>query len=331
MFSCTRWHVEYTWQPFRTLWRTASWKIFSHVPSNARSGPRKLATCAGWHRDYWKMSQVSQAFYCHCCQVGFSMTSQKCNGKTLPVKEWKKLLRTLLWWSVGGLEMTASLGEIPRVLQILVLFVRYKFQALADNGCALMRGKSGGTLWISPARAYFTNLPYREPPSTTRVSRSSYSRPGRDASQNVNEMMGGSGKNRPALYHMLGLRRGNTARVIWEDETIVWRQVCVSGTDSVCGNKKTEEHKARILIPVLWERGILWNHWNIAGEWGINLPVSFADQRNMLGSFLLKKICMSFRKRVVSQFTVTSDFASADLQKMKDVTRTHRRVTTRLH
>lgn len=117
------------------------------------------------------MSQVSQAFYCHCCQVGFSMTSQKCNGKTLPVKEWKKLLRTLLWWSVGGLEMTASLGEIPRVLQILVLFVRYKFQPLADNGCALMRGKSGGTLEISPARAYFTNLPYREPPSTTRVSR----------------------------------------------------------------------------------------------------------------------------------------------------------------
>lgn len=64
------------------------WKITCHVPWNSYAGPslHKLATCAGWHHDYWKMSQVSEAFYCHCCQVGFSMTSQKCNGK----KEWKK-------------------------------------------------------------------------------------------------------------------------------------------------------------------------------------------------------------------------------------------------
>lgn len=117
------------------LSRKSWWKISSHVPWNsyAGSGLRKLATCAGWHQDYWKMSQVSQAFYCHCCQVGFSMTSQKCNGKTLPMKEWKKLLQTLLWWLVGGLEITASLKEIPHVLQILVLFVWYKFQPLSQN------------------------------------------------------------------------------------------------------------------------------------------------------------------------------------------------------
>lgn len=115
--------------------RHQGWKISSHVPWNsyAGSGLHKLATCAGWHQDYWKMSQVSQPFYCHCCQVGFSMTSQKCNGKTLPMKEWKKLLQTLHWCLVGGLEITTSLKEIPHVLQILVLFVWYKFQAMSPN------------------------------------------------------------------------------------------------------------------------------------------------------------------------------------------------------
>lgn len=125
--------------------------------SYAGSSLHKLATCAGWHQDYWKMSQVSEAFYCHCCQVDFSMTSQKCNGKTLPWKNGKNCSRP---FSDGWLVGWKSLHCFKKSL-ICSKYGSYKFQPCLEMKCSRCRqrlctnkGKSETMFFISAARAW---------------------------------------------------------------------------------------------------------------------------------------------------------------------------------
>lgn len=56
------------------------------------------------------MSQVSQRFYCYCCQVGFSTTSHKCNGKTASERVEKTVPEPFL--TIGHLQIATSLKEL---------------------------------------------------------------------------------------------------------------------------------------------------------------------------------------------------------------------------
>lgn len=125
--------------------------------THAGSGLHKLATYAGWHQDYWKMSQVSQAFYCHCCQVGFSMTSQKCNGKTLPWKNGKNCSRPFSdgwlvgWKSLHHLKKSLMCSKYWSCLSDINFNLVPKWNA--DNGLHANEGKTESMLLIPPARA----------------------------------------------------------------------------------------------------------------------------------------------------------------------------------
>lgn len=56
------------------------------------------------------MSQVSQRLHCYCCQVGFSTTSHKCNGKTVSERVEKTVPEPFL--TFGRLQIATSLKEL---------------------------------------------------------------------------------------------------------------------------------------------------------------------------------------------------------------------------
>lgn len=176
------------------------------------------------------------------------MTSPKCNGKTLPWKNGKNCCRPFSdgllvgWKSQHCLKKSLMSSKYWSYLSDINFNLVSKWNAaVADNGCTLMREKVKTCFSYLQHVPNVTNLPSEEPPFNTYEQAESLTA---RASKHVTECEWNDdateGKNRPSLCLRWTDYPGSTfeisGKIVWEDETTVWRQIHVSSRDSVLSN-----------------------------------------------------------------------------------------------